>query len=171
MLPVPYSASCPRQHCETLVRIMVIRANRKVDLRCRHTGAQPRNRAICASAYCRHAKSSKALPDKAATVDRLGMTYIHIRVEFQNPTEQDFLQFCAVIEQLKDVPIHVHASPTFGSRRSSTAFAATYRHGRGPGARRNGSSLAAERGLGRVCEAVWQKDLTQWQSKSTEWRT
>ena len=108
MLPVPYSASCPRQHCETLVRIMVIRANRKVDLRCRHTGAQPRNGAICASAYCRHAKSSKALPDEAATVDRLGMTYIHIPVEFQNPTEQDFLQFCAVMEQLQDVPVHVH---------------------------------------------------------------
>jgi protein tyrosine phosphatase (PTP) superfamily phosphohydrolase (DUF442 family) len=35
----------------------------------------------------------KALPDEAATVDRLGMTYIHIPVDFQNPTEQDFQQF------------------------------------------------------------------------------
>jgi hypothetical protein len=34
--------------------------------------------------------------------------YIHIPVNFQNPTDQDFNQFCAVMEQLKDVPVHVH---------------------------------------------------------------
>jgi uncharacterized protein (TIGR01244 family) len=50
----------------------------------------------------------KALPDEAATVDRLGMTYIHIPVDFQNPTEQDFEQFCTVMERLKDAPVHVH---------------------------------------------------------------
>ena len=50
----------------------------------------------------------KALPDEAATVDRLGMTYIHIPVDFQNPTEQDFEQFCTVMERLKDVPVNVH---------------------------------------------------------------
>jgi protein tyrosine phosphatase (PTP) superfamily phosphohydrolase (DUF442 family) len=50
----------------------------------------------------------KALPDEAASVSRLGMTYIHIPVDFQNPTEQDFQQFCAVMAELKDVPVHVH---------------------------------------------------------------
>src|SRR6266853_4923246 len=50
----------------------------------------------------------KALPDEAASVSRLGMTYIHIPVDFQNPTEEDFEQFCAVMDQLKDVPVHVH---------------------------------------------------------------
>ena len=39
---------------------------------------------------------------------RLGMAYIHIPVDFQNPTGQDFDQFCAVMKQLKDVPVHVH---------------------------------------------------------------
>jgi len=39
----------------------------------------------------------KALPDEAARVARLGMTYIHIAVDFQNPTDQDSEQFCAVI--------------------------------------------------------------------------
>jgi protein tyrosine phosphatase (PTP) superfamily phosphohydrolase (DUF442 family) len=29
----------------------------------------------------------KALPDEAASVSRLGMTYIHIPVDFQNPTD------------------------------------------------------------------------------------
>ena len=48
----------------------------------------------------------KALPD--ASVARFGMTYIHIPVDFQNPTDQDFDQFCAVMEQLKGVPVHVH---------------------------------------------------------------
>ena len=50
----------------------------------------------------------KALPDEAASVARLGMTYVHIPVDFQNPTVQDFEQFCAVMEQLKDVRLHVH---------------------------------------------------------------
>jgi uncharacterized protein (TIGR01244 family) len=50
----------------------------------------------------------KALPDEAASVGRLGMSYIHISVDFQNPTHQDFEQFCAVMERLKDVPVHVH---------------------------------------------------------------
>lgn len=50
----------------------------------------------------------KALPDEAASVTRLGMEYIHIPVDFQNPTEQDFQQFCAVMARLTDVPVHVH---------------------------------------------------------------
>jgi protein tyrosine phosphatase (PTP) superfamily phosphohydrolase (DUF442 family) len=50
----------------------------------------------------------KALPDEAASVSWLGMEYIHIPVDFQNPTEQDFQQFCAVMERLEGVPVHVH---------------------------------------------------------------
>jgi protein tyrosine phosphatase (PTP) superfamily phosphohydrolase (DUF442 family) len=50
----------------------------------------------------------KALPDESGSVSRLGMEYTHIPVDFQNPTEQDFQQFCAVMEQLKDIPVHVH---------------------------------------------------------------
>jgi protein tyrosine phosphatase (PTP) superfamily phosphohydrolase (DUF442 family) len=51
----------------------------------------------------------KALPDEAASVSRLGMTYIHNPVNFQNPTDQDFEKFCSVMEQLKEVPVHVHS--------------------------------------------------------------
>src|SRR5258705_13161648 len=43
----------------------------------------------------------KALPDEAASVGRLGMTYIHIPVNFQNPTDEDFAKFCVAMEQLK----------------------------------------------------------------------
>jgi protein tyrosine phosphatase (PTP) superfamily phosphohydrolase (DUF442 family) len=50
----------------------------------------------------------KALPGEAASVGRLGMTYIHIPVDFQNPTDGDFSQFCSAMEPLKNVPVHVH---------------------------------------------------------------
>ena len=49
-----------------------------------------------------------ALPDEAASVAALGMTYIHIPVDFQNPTQADFDQFCETMAALKDVPVHVH---------------------------------------------------------------
>jgi protein tyrosine phosphatase (PTP) superfamily phosphohydrolase (DUF442 family) len=50
----------------------------------------------------------KALPDEAASVSRLGMTYIHIPVDFQNPTDEDFTRFCSAMDKLKEVPVHVH---------------------------------------------------------------
>ena len=50
----------------------------------------------------------KALPDEAASIGRLGMTYIHIPVNFQNPTDEDFATFCSAMDQLKEVPVHVH---------------------------------------------------------------
>ena len=50
----------------------------------------------------------KALPDEAATVDRLGMTYIHIPVDFQNPTDADFAEFCSTMAELQGKTVHVH---------------------------------------------------------------
>jgi len=50
----------------------------------------------------------KALPDEAGSVSALGMNYIHIPVDFRNPTESDFEQFCATMAQLRDAPVHVH---------------------------------------------------------------
>ncbi len=50
----------------------------------------------------------KALPDEAASARRLGMTYIHIPVDFQNPTDADFDRFCTTMDRLRDVPVHVH---------------------------------------------------------------
>lgn len=50
----------------------------------------------------------KALPDEAGSLRHLGISYIHIPVDFQNPTDQDFERFCATMDELKDVPVHVH---------------------------------------------------------------
>ncbi len=83
----------------------------------------------------------KALPDEAASVSRLGMTYIHIPVDFRNPTNQDFDRFCAVMDQLKDVPVHIHRQlPGLCVHLSVAAGCAG--HGRGDGARRDECNLA-----------------------------
>jgi uncharacterized protein (TIGR01244 family) len=50
----------------------------------------------------------KALRDEAATVHALGMTYVHIPVDFQNPTERDFDTFCTALNKASDSPVHVH---------------------------------------------------------------
>ncbi len=49
-----------------------------------------------------------ALEDEAASVVALGMTYIYIPVEFDNPTDADYEEFCTALENLKDTQIHVH---------------------------------------------------------------
>src|SRR3984893_16816807 len=61
----------------------------------------------------------KALPDEAASVSRLGMTYIHIPVDFEKPTDRDFDQFCSAMEQFKEVPAHVHCIANY---RASALF-------------------------------------------------
>jgi protein tyrosine phosphatase (PTP) superfamily phosphohydrolase (DUF442 family) len=55
----------------------------------------------------------KALPDERGSLERLGINYIHIPVDFQNPTDQDFEKFCTVMDELKDVPVHVHCTANY----------------------------------------------------------
>ncbi len=50
----------------------------------------------------------KALPDEAASVRTLGMTYVHIPVDFKDPTEQDFSAFCTAMECAAAAAVHVH---------------------------------------------------------------
>nr|WP_245405677.1 protein tyrosine phosphatase family protein [Sphingobium sp. Sx8-8] len=50
----------------------------------------------------------KALPDEAASVSALGMTYIHIPVDFAHPTDQDFERFCSAMQELAGHSVHVH---------------------------------------------------------------
>jgi protein tyrosine phosphatase (PTP) superfamily phosphohydrolase (DUF442 family) len=97
----------------------------------------------------------KALPDEAASVSRLGMTYIHIPVDFQNPTDADFAQFCSAMEQSKEVAVHVHCIANY---RVSAFFLPLpprrARRERGAGARRYGASLASRGRMGGVCRAL-----------------
>lgn len=50
----------------------------------------------------------KALPNEAASVAALGMTYIHQPVDFATPTAADLERFVATMEGLKGETIHVH---------------------------------------------------------------
>jgi uncharacterized protein (TIGR01244 family) len=89
--------------------------------------------------------SEKALPDEAASVSRLGMTYIHIPVDFQNPTDQDFEQFCAEMARLEDVPVHVHCIANY----RVSAFCFRYRR----------DVLGMDEAQARAeMEAIWQPD-------------
>jgi uncharacterized protein (TIGR01244 family) len=49
----------------------------------------------------------KALPDEATLVRKLGMTYVHIPVDFGNPTEVDFQRFRAAMGGIAGA-VHVH---------------------------------------------------------------
>ena len=50
----------------------------------------------------------QALEDEAGSVAALGMTYIHIPVEFAEPTEADFRQFCEAMAASADQAVHIH---------------------------------------------------------------
>ena len=50
----------------------------------------------------------RALADEAGSVAALGMRYHHIPVEFAQPTEADFDQFCATLAATATEPVHVH---------------------------------------------------------------
>lgn len=50
----------------------------------------------------------RALADESTTVASLGMRYVHIPVAFDNPTEDDFEQFCASYSELGDTKVHIH---------------------------------------------------------------
>lgn len=87
----------------------------------------------------------KALPDEAASVAALGMSYIHMPVDFQAPTDADFERFRAVMDALKDVPVHVHCIANY---RVSAFF---YRYRR--------TVLGMEEARARAdLEQVWQPE-------------
>jgi protein tyrosine phosphatase (PTP) superfamily phosphohydrolase (DUF442 family) len=49
-----------------------------------------------------------ALPDEAGSVAGLGMRYVYIPVDFDNPTGQDFADFCGALEAAQGARVHVH---------------------------------------------------------------
>ncbi|MBV9577091.1 MAG: protein tyrosine phosphatase family protein [Chloroflexi bacterium] len=87
----------------------------------------------------------KALPDEGASVAGLGMTYTHIPVDFQKPTDQDFEQFCAVMQRLNAAPVHVHCIANY----RVSAFVYRYR--------RDVLGMAEPRARADL-EAIWHPD-------------
>lgn len=50
----------------------------------------------------------KALPNEEITVSQLGMEYVHIPVDFDNPTSADYERFRTAMRELGENVIHVH---------------------------------------------------------------
>jgi protein tyrosine phosphatase (PTP) superfamily phosphohydrolase (DUF442 family) len=54
--------------------------------------------------------SDKAIAQEGSIVSKLGMAYVHIPVNFQNPTDQDFDSFCGVMTAFKERRVFVHCA-------------------------------------------------------------
>ena len=54
---------------------------------------------------------ARALPDEAGSVERLGMRYVHIPVDFQAPAQADFDAFCAAMAG--EDRVHVHCAANY----------------------------------------------------------
>ena len=89
--------------------------------------------------------SDNALANEGSVVTGLGMSYVHIPVDFTSPTSQDFRAFCRVMEAFDDRPVFVHCAANM----RVSAFVFLYR------VLRQGIGVAeAERDL----HAIWQPD-------------
>jgi uncharacterized protein (TIGR01244 family) len=51
-----------------------------------------------------------SLPDERRTVEGLGLTYIHIPVQFATPTDEDLDRFFAAMDENKDRKVWVHCA-------------------------------------------------------------
>jgi protein tyrosine phosphatase (PTP) superfamily phosphohydrolase (DUF442 family) len=54
--------------------------------------------------------SDNALSNEGSVVTGLGMSYVHIPVNFQSPTSQDFRAFCRVMDAFDERPVFVHCA-------------------------------------------------------------
>jgi len=54
--------------------------------------------------------SDNALANEGSVVTGLGMSYVHIPVDFKCPTSQDFRAFCRVMEAFDERPVFVHCA-------------------------------------------------------------
>jgi len=89
--------------------------------------------------------SDNALANEGSIVSGLGMSYLHIPVNFAAPTSQDFGTFCRVMEAFEGRRVFVHCAANM--RVSAFVFLYRVLHQRV-------SPLEAERDL----HAIWQPD-------------
>lgn len=68
------------------------------------------------------ARSTNALPEEGDLVRSLGMAYIHIPVEWDNPTDEDFAAFEQAMRRLSTARVLLHCAANF----RATAFYALY---------------------------------------------
>src|SRR5436305_11639838 len=54
--------------------------------------------------------SDNALANEGSVVTNLGMSYVHIPVDFKAPTAQGFRAFCRVMDAFDDLRVFVHCA-------------------------------------------------------------
>jgi protein tyrosine phosphatase (PTP) superfamily phosphohydrolase (DUF442 family) len=54
--------------------------------------------------------SDNAIANEGSVVTSLGMSYVHIPVDFKAPTSKDFRNFCRVMDAFDDRPVFVHCA-------------------------------------------------------------
>src|SRR5687767_1031854 len=54
-----------------------------------------------------------SLVDERGSVESLGMSYVHIPVQFAAPTEAELLEFCDVMDAERDRHVLVHCAANF----------------------------------------------------------
>jgi protein tyrosine phosphatase (PTP) superfamily phosphohydrolase (DUF442 family) len=89
--------------------------------------------------------SDNAIANEGSVVTSLGMSYVHIPVDFKAPTSMDFRAFCRVMEAFEDRPVFVHCAANM----RVSAFVFLYRV-----TVQNIAIAEAERDL----HAIWQPD-------------
>jgi protein tyrosine phosphatase (PTP) superfamily phosphohydrolase (DUF442 family) len=89
--------------------------------------------------------SDNALANEGSVVTSLGMSYVHIPVDFKAPTSRDFRAFCRVMEAFDGRPVFVHCAANM----RVSAFVFLYRV-----MVQNVAAAEAERDL----YAIWQPD-------------
>lgn len=89
--------------------------------------------------------SDNAIVNEGSIVTGLGLSYVHIPINFKAPTSQNFQEFCRVMEAFDDKSVFVHCAANM--RVSAFVFLYRVLH-------QNVSVSDAERDL----YAVWQPD-------------
>jgi protein tyrosine phosphatase (PTP) superfamily phosphohydrolase (DUF442 family) len=89
--------------------------------------------------------SDNAVPNEGSVVTGLGLSYVHIPVDFKAPTTKDFQAFCRVMDAFADRPVFVHCAANM----RVSAFVFLYRV-----LRQRVAVAEAERDL----HAIWQPD-------------
>jgi protein tyrosine phosphatase (PTP) superfamily phosphohydrolase (DUF442 family) len=67
--------------------------------------------------------SDKSLPDEQNIVEKQQIQYVHIPVDFNAPTEQNYQDFCSVLRSHPTQKIHIHCAANY---RASAFFSAYF---------------------------------------------
>ena len=89
--------------------------------------------------------SDNAIPHEGSVVTSLGMSYVHIPVDFKAPTSQDFRAFCRVMEVFDGRSVFVHCAANMRVSVFVFLYRVLFRHI---------AATEAERDL----HAIWQPD-------------